>query len=446
MIRLVLSIADHLLALFLGLFLALELVVLRIAWWFSDRRDDSARRIVLVLSGSGIASIANRGTDHLETFDNPHVERTIFLWPGAPRTARRRVGKRLWMVDVARPRAAARLRAAGFRVSAFAVDQLAFFQLLPHLARRRGARIVRCMDPGIVGIYGTWLRALLGIPLIQNINANMELIYRTTGITYLAWNAKNRWVRKVSHFFSEAMVAHIVRRAELVFGGNRNNLEYAFFRGADPHRTVVVRANISKAHFLAPEQRADLRAELGPPGAKLLLYMGRFSAEKHVADVLHALVAVRRRFPEARLIMVGDGPDAAGLKQLALDLEIADHVAFPGYLPNARTMLIAASVDVHICPYSGAVLIEAALAAKPIVAYDVEWHSELIVPEMTGLLADFGDPESLARGVIRHLENPAAAAAMGLNARKVALSYFSHDAIRDREGKFYRLLLAKQGL
>lgn len=446
MVRLILRVADWLLAVPLTLALIAVAIGERLAWAFGRGRHLPARRVVMILCGSGIASVANRGTDHLEPFDNPHVERTLFVWPGAPRCARLRVGRRLWMIDLARPRAAIALRGVGLRISAFVVDQIVFLRLLPRFAARRGVRLVRAMDPGVVGVYAAWLRGRLGVPMIQNINANMELIYRTTGITYLAWNARNRLVQRVAHFFSEALTSHAVRSADLVFGGNRNNLEYAFFRGADPARTFVVRANISRLHFQPPEQREDVRAQLGPPGARLLLFIGRLSAEKHVVDAIRCLPAVRARVPEARLLIVGDGPDRAGLEALTRELGIAEHVTFLGYLPNLRTRPIAASVDVHLCPYSGAALIEAALAAKPIVAYDVEWHSELVVPEMTGLLADFGDPQSLADGVIRHLENPEAAAEMGRNARRVAVAYFSHDALRDREGKFYRLLLARQGL
>ncbi len=440
MARLLARLADPLLAIPLTLAWLAEAAFLRL-WWARRRPKAGRRSLILVLCGSGIATVASRGTDHLETFDNPGVDHTFFVWPGAPKTARKRVGRHLLMIDLARPAVAARARAIGLRLSAFVLDQIGFFRLLPEFAARRRVRLVRCMDPGVVGLYGVWLRAVLGIPMIQNINGNMELIYRTTGITYFAWNAKNRWVQKISHFFSEGLTSFVVSRADLVFGGNRNNLEYAFFRGADPKRTFVVRANISRAHFKPPAEREDVRATLGPPGAKLLLFMGRFSEEKHVADVLHALVAVRRTRPDAHLVMIGDGPDTQRLKDLARDLALNAHVSWLGYLANARTMPIMSSVDVHVCPYSGAVLIEAALAAKPIVAYDVEWHSELVVPGMTGLLADFGDPESLARGVLRHLEQPEQAAEMGRNARTVALSYFGHDEVRAREAGFYRRLL-----
>jgi len=58
-------------------------------------------------------------------------------------------------------------------------------------------------------------------------------------------------------------------------------------------------------------------------------------------------------------------------------------------------------------------------------------------------LVEFGNAEALAAGVMRHFERPEAAAEMGRNARRVALSYFAHEAVREREGQFYRRLLGE---
>jgi glycosyltransferase involved in cell wall biosynthesis len=86
---------------------------------------------------------------------------------------------------------------------------------------------------------------------------------------------------------------------------------------------------------------------------------------------------------------------------------------------------LLAEADVIAAPMMGRALVEAALSGTPIVAYDVDWHGELIDDGETGVLVPFGDREAMARAILRMHDDPGRAAEYGDRARKIALETMS---------------------
>ena len=76
-----------------------------------------------------------------------------------------------------------------------------------------------------------------------------------------------------------------------------------------------------------PDQPAP---PLGP--LPVIGFAGRLVPKKGVDVLLHAMVLLRKRVPEVRLIVAGDGPERIGLERLAAELGIRDAVDFLGHL------------------------------------------------------------------------------------------------------------------
>ena len=87
-------------------------------------------------------------------------------------------------------------------------------------------------------------------------------------------------------------------------------------------------------------------------------------------------------------------------------------------------------------------LIEACAAARPVVAYDVEWHRELVCAE-TGALVAEGDGPGLLAAVEDLLSDPARADAMGQTAKTRALARHGLEAARASKTAAYERLLAR---
>jgi glycosyltransferase involved in cell wall biosynthesis len=94
-----------------------------------------------------------------------------------------------------------------------------------------------------------------------------------------------------------------------------------------------------------------------------------------------------------------------------------------------------------VAPMMGRALVEAALSSTPIVAYDVDWHSELITDGETGVLVPFGDREAMAGAVLRLLANPGRAAELGSRARRAAMATMSTEAVGRAEREAWQQVL-----
>ena len=77
----------------------------------------------------------------------------------------------------------------------------------------------------------------------------------------------------------------------------------------------------------------------------------------------------------------------------------------------------------------GRALVEAALSGTPIVAYDVDWHSEFVSANVTGVLVASGDCEAMASAVLRMLDSPGDAITLGDRARRVAMDTMSREVV-----------------
>lgn len=153
------------------------------------------------------------------------------------------------------------------------------------------------------------------------------------------------------------------------------------------------------------EGEAADRAALGTPrDAPLLLAMGRLHEAKAHDVSLKALA----QLPEAWLWIAGVGPEEAKLKSLAQTLGVADRVRFLGWRTDASALYRAADVCVFPSRYEplGNVVIQAWAHGLAVVAAQSQGPGALIRTGDDGLLVPVDDPDALAAGVRRVLEEP----------------------------------------
>jgi glycosyltransferase involved in cell wall biosynthesis len=199
--------------------------------------------------------------------------------------------------------------------------------------------------------------------------------------------------------------------------------------GISSERLKVYRSPIARSASMADrENSAAYRRELGlPPHARVVLTVGRLSREKGHADLLRAMVHVRRMCDfQTVLLVAGDGPERARLEELCTRLGIADSVRILGYQQNVTACYEIA--DVFALPsYSEGspnVLLEAMDAGLPIVATAVGGVGEMIRNGEHGLLVPAGDVEGIARSVVALLNDAELRLAL-TNAARDSLAAYS---------------------
>src|SRR5207244_1285250 len=144
-----------------------------------------------------------------------------------------------------------------------------------------------------------------------------------------------------------------------------------------------------------------------------------------------AFASLVRRFPGARLVIAGDGPERTKLEQQISELGLAHRVELAGAVTPCEVPALLNTITAVLLPSRqesfGLVALEAALMARPVVATRVGGLPEVVVHEQTGLLVKPEVPEALAAGLTYLLAHPHTAVHMGQAARQRAQDRFSFE-------------------
>jgi glycosyltransferase involved in cell wall biosynthesis len=158
-------------------------------------------------------------------------------------------------------------------------------------------------------------------------------------------------------------------------------------------------------------------------GRPLLLAVCRLEAQKGLETAVRALADL----PGATLLVLGEGADRTALEALASSLGVRDRMLLPGRVGDVTALYTRADILVHPARWEGfgLAMLEAMLAAKPVVAARAGSAPELVEDGRTGILVPVDDSAALAEAVSSLLSDPGKAAAMGRAARERAHSHFS---------------------
>jgi glycosyltransferase involved in cell wall biosynthesis len=196
-------------------------------------------------------------------------------------------------------------------------------------------------------------------------------------------------------------------------------------------RWAVVPNGVDTEHFRPPLRRASVRAALPAlsdlgDGTPLVVCVGRLCRQKGQDLLLRAWPAVAARLPEARLALVGDGPDHRRLL-----LGAPPGVLLTGPAADPLPWYQAADVVVQPSRWEGMALapLEAMACGRPVVLTDVSGARQSVPPADTaGCVVPPDDPAALAAALLRLLTDPALRSAAGLR----ALSHTrAHHDVRD---------------
>jgi phosphatidyl-myo-inositol dimannoside synthase len=178
----------------------------------------------------------------------------------------------------------------------------------------------------------------------------------------------------------------------------------------------------------------EVRKRHGISDRPLVVCVSRLVPRKGQDVLIRAMPAIRRRVPDAVLLIVGGGPYRARLQSLATEAPKGS-VVFAGEVSEEELPLHYAAGDVFAMPCRsrfagleveglGLVFLEAAACAKPSVAGDSGGAAEAVLDGETGLVVDGRHAGAVAEAVAGLLADPLRAQAMGKSARaRVERSY-----------------------
>jgi glycosyltransferase involved in cell wall biosynthesis len=281
-------------------------------------------------------------------------------------------------------------------------------------------RARRSLEPQLVhahwwfpnGVVGTWVGGLARIPLVTTLHGTDVRLARTVGV-------------------AKPLFAHVLKHSAAVTTVSSWLKEETEALVPGVHPTV------------AP---MPVATDLFSPGTsrdgRRLLFVGRLMPQKGVEHLLHALARMKT---EASLDIVGDGPSALQLEQLARELGVTARIRWHGQLSQSdlpalyqrAAAVVVPSVDEGL----GLVAVEALLCETPVVAFDSGGLRDVIQHDKTGLLVKSGDRAALASALDDLLASDGRASDLGRAGRLYALSAFAPESVARRYAGIYRQVL-----
>lgn len=212
-------------------------------------------------------------------------------------------------------------------------------------------------------------------------------------------------------------------------------------RSRIPARKVRVIPNgVDLARFdLARADGERVRRELGLGAGPVLGIIGRMTPQKDHHTFLAALAEVKTTVPGVRALIVGDGPLRAAIRDEAARLGVEGACRFAGVRNDIPDCLAAVSVVVLSSVSEGFpfTVLEALAMARPLVATAVNGVTEIVEPDVTGLLVPSRRPDLLARAALSLLGDPERARGLGQAGRKAVEARFPLELMLERLERLY---------
>ncbi len=283
-----------------------------------------------------------------------------------------------------------------------------------------------------VGTFARIIAKQLDIPLVHTYHTMYEdyVHYITKG--YFNRSSK-KLVEYLTKFYCDKTATELIVPTKKTY----DLFKEKYHLEKDVH---IVPTGIEIERFLKKDiDRAKvkkLRQNLGIQNDDfVILFVGRIGKEKSVDVLIDGQVLISRKYPRAKLVIVGDGPDIEQFKKRVKRLKLSDNVIFVGKVPWEEVPYYYNIADVFVTASKtetqGLTVIEAMAASLPVVAVLDDAFKNTIEDGVSGYL--FKDRRDYQKKIMMLLENPDVLAKMSEEAFKRAephsTKYFAQNVL-----------------
>jgi 1,2-diacylglycerol 3-alpha-glucosyltransferase len=277
-----------------------------------------------------------------------------------------------------------------------------------------------------IGCLGAYLAGLRKLPLF--------FTYHTRFEDYLHYLPVHQRVTKPQ---TEWVTREFSNRCGLVIAPSQPTVDLLRSYGVtSPFEILPGGVDLESFGMEGADPPLIANAKPGP----VLLSVGRLGKEKNLDLLLEAFALFSRQRPDARLIMIGDGPHRAALEEHATSLGCAASVAFAGALEQKQLGAYYRGADAFVfsslTETQGLVLVEAMAHGLPVIAVECPVTNEIVNGEAGMLTPE--DPAAFAAALASFAAEPPQLRARRKEAARQAAAPFSVDALAEQLEALYR--------
>jgi glycosyltransferase involved in cell wall biosynthesis len=240
--------------------------------------------------------------------------------------------------------------------------------------------------------------------------------------------------------------ARLLRTADHVACVSSDLLTRIVAAGLPAGRASLIRNAIDLAPPLSEERRASIDRELELAGAPTVAIVGRLVPQKAHERFVVAAGVVAKSIPEARFLIVGEGPRRERIERLVQAAGLADRVHFTGRRSDAREIIARAQVLVFSSEWEGLSIaaLEALATGTPVVSTDVQGMRELLASG-AGAIVPMDDGSGLGRRIAALLADQREQATMSRAGRELVERDFSLNGMVESYERLYATLAGASG-
>jgi glycogen synthase len=264
------------------------------------------------------------------------------------------------------------------------------------LARQYRPSVIHAHSPFTCGLTGSLVSRLTGIPWVYE----MRGIWEDSHVSRDTMTDNSIIYKAVRGLEGIAL-----RQADLCLVISDPLREEVIRRGVGPEKIRIVPNGVDVQDFFPGPPPPDLRDKWNLNDRIVLGYIGSFFHFEGLDLLVTAMGRISREFPDARLLLVGEGEATAELQRLATLSGCSDKIIFVGRVPHSQVSDYYKLCDLMALPRRDTRLtrvvtplkpLEIMAMAKPLVASDIGGHLDVVKDKINGLLFRADDEADLA--------------------------------------------------
>jgi len=224
------------------------------------------------------------------------------------------------------------------------------------------------------------------------------------------------------NFFYQMLIVRWLRFCDHIIANSRYTAVLAKDKGACENSITIIHPGVYWRRFAMPVAMGALKLERDLQGKRIILFVGRLARRKGVKEFIEkSLDRIIRELPDVRFLIVGDNPKdslthrddvRAEIEQAISACHLQEHVQWLGALSDDDLVKVYKLCDLVVLPILkmkddvegfGIVALEAAAAAKPVVATDVGGVPDAVEDGRSGIVVGSGDDEAMSQSIIELL-------------------------------------------
>jgi glycosyltransferase involved in cell wall biosynthesis len=291
----------------------------------------------------------------------------------------------------------------------------------------------------LLSLGGVWASRKLGIPLVLEVNADLLEQRKFKG-------RPERGLRRIYAEWATRVCFNAAARIICISAGLKDHLSRKW--NIEDSKLTVLPCAADVDAFGSNHNPELLRRGLGLTTEPIVMWIGGFYPWHDLDLLLKSFTLVLQRHPDARLVLVGDGPIRPSIAEEVQQIGLQQSVIMTGAIAHAEVPEMLSMADIAVVPSAPVPashggtgtplkLFEYMAAGKPIVATALNQAAEVIRQGHNGLLVEAGDVDGFAEAILTLLDVPSERVRLGQNARQQAIELHSWEEYTRRLEEIY---------